>query len=184
MQPSSRYFRLFCMKPVGDEFAYCRHREPFAIDLPIELGRVSRDGTRSKLTLSNLLILRCNLDGFFAIRVSRRFSTLLTVDVSVTREPIFAPQFTRQTYRAGNTSGNIQKNPPTYVNSSNPLFKPFTDVCGALWTCLGITGVRRPSTPGALTEGSLSANSRCQICDAGVALRKFVSSPEPSRPWW
>jgi hypothetical protein len=73
---SGGYFRLFCMKPVGDEFAYCRQGERFAVDLPLELGQSFPDCPRSKLTLSNLLKLLCNLERLFAIRVSSRFSAL------------------------------------------------------------------------------------------------------------
>jgi hypothetical protein len=41
--------------------------------------------------------LFCNFEGFFAIRLSRGSSALLTVEVSETREPIFASRFTGQT---------------------------------------------------------------------------------------
>ena len=96
---------------------------------------------------SNLLKLFCNFEGFFAIRVSRESSALLTADVSETRKPIFASRFTGQTGHAGNSSGNFHENPPTSAHSSNPLFKPMHDVCGSPWTRLGITGVRIPSPP-------------------------------------
>jgi hypothetical protein len=78
------------------------------------------------------------------------FSALLTVDVSETGEPIFASRFTGQASRAGNISGNIHANPPTSMKSSDPVFKPFSDVRGSPWTRLGITGVRLPSPPSAL----------------------------------
>ena len=83
---STRYFRFFRLKPVGNEFAYCRHRERFAVDFPIELRETFSDCPRSKLTLSDLLKLRCNLEGFFLRSVCCGFSALLTVDVSETRK--------------------------------------------------------------------------------------------------
>jgi hypothetical protein len=56
-------------------------------------------------------------------------------------------RFTGQASRAGNVSGNIHANPPTSMKSSDPVFKPFSDVRGSRWTTLGITGVRLPSPP-------------------------------------
>jgi hypothetical protein len=85
------------MKPVDDELPYRRHRERSAVDLPMELGENFPDCPRSKLTLSNLLKLLCNLERFFAISVSRRFSALPAVGVSKTRKPISASRFTGQT---------------------------------------------------------------------------------------
>ena len=96
----------------------------------------------------------CDFEGFFAIRLSRGSSALLTVDVSETRKPIFASRFTGQTGHAGNSSGNFHENPPTSAHSSNPLFKLVHDVCGSPWTRLGITGVRIPSPPSCSSLGT------------------------------
>ena len=65
MQAFQQILPVLRLKPVGNEFAYCRHRERFAVDIPIELGEAFPDCPRSKSTSSNLLKLFCDFERLF-----------------------------------------------------------------------------------------------------------------------
>jgi hypothetical protein len=99
-------------------------------------------------------------------------------------------RFTGQASRDGNVSGNIHADPPTSMKSSDPVFKPFSDMRGSQWTRLGITGVRLPSPPAfarltpelRLARQPKANQAECRVCSSRAkAVRHSSASSERRR---